>query len=87
MKFIDRDATDVCLWEGTQVRCGTNMYIAVVQESIAMGHFSDKHRPGLHRLCEPMQLSAVSSGFPSVPVHPERPMEGGSPNTDWTKEQ
>ena len=61
MKVMKRDATDVCLREGTWV--------------------------GLHRLCQPMQLSAVSSGFLSVPVHPETPMEGGSPNTDWTKEQ
>jgi len=74
-------------WRGHRARCGTDVYIDVVQESIAMGHFSDKHRPGLHRLCQPMQLSSVRSGFPSVSVHPETPKEGGSSNTQWTKEQ
>jgi hypothetical protein len=75
VKVINRDATDECLLEGTQTRYVNS--ITVVQGSVATGRFSDKHRPGIHHLCQPMHLSAVCSGFPSVPVHPEKPMEGG----------
>jgi len=85
VRVINRDATDVCLLEGTQARCVNS--VAVVQESVATGHFRDKHRPGLHHLCQPMQLSTVTSGFPFVPFHPETPKEGGSSKTHWTKEQ
>ena len=68
-------------WREHRARCGTDVYIDVVQESRTTGHFSDKDRPGLHCLCQPMQLLSVRSGFPSVSVHPETPKEGGSSNT------